>query len=174
MAETLGWPEQTIVVNLQGDEPLLPGRWLSRMAELLDGEPRAGIATLATPVQNAADIANPMWSRSSPTRKGSPSISAARPYPGCEIATACPATFALGRAGSCAPTSRPLRLSCGRADPRWHGVPLRPSKQAEALEQLRALYLGIRIRVETTTETSGHGVDTAADLEAVATILRAR
>ena len=63
VAQSLGWTEQTIVVNLQGDEPLLPGVWLTRIAQLLAQEPRAGIATLATPCRTQRTLQIPMWSR---------------------------------------------------------------------------------------------------------------
>ncbi|MFT3928186.1 MAG: 3-deoxy-manno-octulosonate cytidylyltransferase [Myxococcales bacterium] len=173
VAQTLGWPEQTIVVNLQGDEPLLPGRWLARIASLLDRETRAGIATLATPVTNPVDIGNPNVVKVVLDQESFALYFSRAPIPWVRDSYAAPGGFSLGHD---VPVLRHLGLYAYRvgALTRVASSPLAALERAEALEQLRALHLGIRICVEVTTESLGHGVDTASDLEAVAAILRAR
>jgi len=173
VAQALGWPEQTIVVNLQGDEPLLPGRWLASIAALLEGEPRAGIATLATPVKQDADIANPNVVKVVTDHEGFALYFSRAPIPWVRDGYGLPAAFALP---SDVPVLRHLGLYAYRVGAlvRVAKSPVAALERAEALEQLRALYLGIRIRVEVTSESLGHGVDTAADLEAVAAVLRKR
>ena len=53
------FPSDTIVVNLQGDEPLVDPALLARVAVALDGHEQAGIATLATPIRTARDAFDP-------------------------------------------------------------------------------------------------------------------
>ena len=174
VAQSLGWAEDIIVVNLQGDEPLLPGVWLARIAQLLANEPRAGIATLATPVQSSADIANPNVVKVVTDREGFALYFSRAPIPWARDAYRLPDQFPL--LADQVPVLRHLGLYAYRVGALVQVArsPLAAIEQAEALEQLRALYLGIRIRVETTSESLGHGVDTASDLEKVAAILGAR
>ena len=58
-ATNAGWGPQDIVVNLQGDEPLLPPALLRQVAGLLEQDPGAAIATLATPVRSRAEYLDP-------------------------------------------------------------------------------------------------------------------
>jgi 3-deoxy-manno-octulosonate cytidylyltransferase (CMP-KDO synthetase) len=172
VARVLGWPEEAVVVNLQGDEPLLPGRWLSRMAELLASEPSAGIATLATPIQNSEDIPNPNVVKVVTDHRGFALYFSRAAIPWFRDAYRQPSEFPLVHGG--VPVLRHLGLYAYRVSAlaRISNAPAAGLEQAEALEQLRALFLGIRIRVEVTSESLGRGVDTAEDLEAVAEILR--
>jgi 3-deoxy-manno-octulosonate cytidylyltransferase (CMP-KDO synthetase) len=173
VARKLGWPEDVVVVNLQGDEPLLPGRWLAHIAKLLEDEPRAGIATLATPVQADSDIANPNVVKVVTDREGFALYFSRAPIPWVRDGYRMPSHFALTPEF---PVLRHLGLYAYRvgALTKVAESPIAAIERAEALEQLRALHLGIRIKVEVTTESLGHGVDTAADLAAVAAILGAR
>ena len=125
-------------------------------------------------MQNAADIANPNVVKVVTDREGFALYFSRAPIPWARDSYRLPDEFPLlpGKV----PVLRHLGLYAYRV-----GALLEVARssvaaleQAEALEQLRALYLGIRIRVETTSESLGHGVDTASDLEAVAAILRAR
>jgi 3-deoxy-D-manno-octulosonate cytidylyltransferase len=59
LARTQGWDERQIVVNVQGDEPLLPPELIRQAAGILERFPEADIATLATPVESAADFLDP-------------------------------------------------------------------------------------------------------------------
>ncbi len=170
VAEQLGWPADVIVVNLQGDEPLLPGRWLARVAELLSAEPSAGIATLATPVQHESDIVNPNVVKVVTDQRGFALYFSRAPIPWVRDGYRLPTEFPLAEG---VPVLRHLGLYAYRvgALTQIAESSLAALERAEALEQLRALYLGIRIRVEVTTENLGHGVDTEADLAAVSAIL---
>jgi len=53
VAQARGWPDDTIVVNVQGDEPFLPPRLIDQVAGLLEKDPTSAIATLATPIDMA-------------------------------------------------------------------------------------------------------------------------
>ena len=59
VAETLGWDERTVVVNVQGDEPFMPPALIEQAAELLLGDESAGIATLGTPIQSIEEFRDP-------------------------------------------------------------------------------------------------------------------
>ena len=170
VAERLGWASDVIVVNLQGDEPLLPGRWLARIAKLLSAEPGAGIATLATPIHDERDIANPNVVKLVTDQRGFALYFSRAPIPWVRDGYRLPAEFPLAEG---VPVLRHLGLYAYRVGALTEIAksPLAALERAEALEQLRALYLGIRIRVEVTSESLGHGVDTEADLAAVAAIL---
>lgn len=58
-AEKLGWTDDTIIVNLQGDEPLLPSDYIRQVAFTLANQNQAGIATLAARIDEADEIFNP-------------------------------------------------------------------------------------------------------------------
>src|SRR5699024_2059387 len=57
-AERLGWPDDTIVVNLQGDEPFAPAAGIRAVAELLAGD-AAPMATLTAPITSARELFDP-------------------------------------------------------------------------------------------------------------------
>ena len=59
VAEKLGWSDDTIIVNLQGDEPLLPADYIRQVAHALANQTQAGIATLAANIHEADEIFNP-------------------------------------------------------------------------------------------------------------------
>jgi 3-deoxy-manno-octulosonate cytidylyltransferase (CMP-KDO synthetase) len=59
LAARLAWPEDEVVVNVQGDEPLLPATLVRQVAELLDSHRDAGIATLVTPIEALGEFLDP-------------------------------------------------------------------------------------------------------------------
>ena len=59
VAEKFGWSDDTIIVNLQGDEPLLPADYIRQVAHALANQTQAGIATLAANIHEADEIFNP-------------------------------------------------------------------------------------------------------------------
>src|SRR5690606_6570258 len=56
VATRLGWPDTRIVVNVQGDEPLVPPELIAQVAKLLAAHPDAAIATLTTPIQHPGEL----------------------------------------------------------------------------------------------------------------------
>ena len=58
-ADRLGWSDDALVVNLQGDEPLMPAACLDQIAALLDGDKRAAAASLYWPISDAEEAADP-------------------------------------------------------------------------------------------------------------------
>jgi 3-deoxy-manno-octulosonate cytidylyltransferase (CMP-KDO synthetase) len=164
VARVLRWPPETIVVNLQGDEPMLPGRLVARAAALLRAHPDAGIATLAAPISDPADAFNPNVVKVVLDRRQFALYFSRAPIPWLR------GHFALGRLPGELPAEAPLLRHVGLYSYRvaalslLAGSPATALERAEALEQLRALWLGIGIFVEVTRDELGRGVDTAEDL----------
>lgn len=158
VADLLDWPDEQIVVNLQGDEPSMPAALINQCALLLE-DATADIATLASPLLNDEDFDNPnvvkvirnthdhaiYFSRAA--------IPFARETQNRQIATA----SALHHHGIYAYRCGVLRRF----------VDAEPSdlEICEQLEQLRALSLGMTIAVGVPSVRPGGGVDTAEDLQ---------
>jgi 3-deoxy-manno-octulosonate cytidylyltransferase (CMP-KDO synthetase) len=172
VAERLAWPADAIVVNLQGDEPFVGPELLARVAAGLEAYAEAGIATLATPIEAPSDVFDPNLVKVVRDARGFARYFSRAPIPwvrGAFAASGAPPD-ALPRD---VPFLRHLGLYAYRA-----GTLLRLAKaepcaveQAEALEQLRALHLGIGIHVAVIEGAPGHGVDTEEDLQRVAAML---
>jgi 3-deoxy-manno-octulosonate cytidylyltransferase (CMP-KDO synthetase) len=179
-AVALQLADDAIVVNVQGDEPLLAPVLVARMAELLASRPEAAIATACHPIHDAAEAFNPNVVKVVLDRAGFALYFSRATIPWARDA------FGALRAGA-APTQLPDRLPDGLPIYRHYGLYayragfLRrfptlapaPIERFEALEQLRALWHGERIVVEVTAGTPAPGVDTPEDLERVRTLYRA-
>ncbi len=173
VAETRGWADDEIIVNLQGDEPLIPPAYIKEVALALGNQQQAGIATLAAEITDSEEIFNPNavkvvlnhkgyalyfsraaipWDRNAFSAKGG-APSHAMPY--------------LRHIGMYAYTVKFLKDYCS-----WQASEL---EAVESLEQLRILWYGQQILVKTVAKAPEAGVDTQADLERVErVILKAR
>ncbi|MEE9310002.1 MAG: 3-deoxy-manno-octulosonate cytidylyltransferase [Cocleimonas sp.] len=159
-----GWDDDTIVVNLQGDEPLTPIGNLKQVATNLANNPEASIATLATPLSNNEEYKDPNVVKVVSDKNGMAlyfsraSIPFQRDEDGAQVSD-----FAL----------RHIGIYAYRAGYLKSFAEMEPCKieQLEKLEQLRAMWHGARIHVAVADEVPGHGVDTEADLIAVENIL---
>jgi len=161
----------TVVVNLQGDEPLLKPDLVSLVARALVLRPRAGVATVATPITDIDDVFDPSVVKVVVDHSGLAVTFSRAPVPwvrdlfqGPEPPTALPdwPTF-LRHVGLYA-----YRVSTLRTITAQPPVPL---EQAESLEQLRALWLGIPIQVAVVDEAPAHSVDTPADVAVTESML---
>ena len=165
VVEKQGWSDDVIIVNLQGDEPAIPPEQLDALAELLEANPDAGIATVGTPIHSADEWFDPSVVKLVRNAAGSAMYFSRAPIPWVRDAFAhgqpneLPSTGALRHLGMYAYRAGTLR--------RFAALPPSPLELAERLEQLRALEAGIRIVVSVVEEPPGHGVDTPADLERV-------
>jgi 3-deoxy-manno-octulosonate cytidylyltransferase (CMP-KDO synthetase) len=162
-AQQLRWPDDAIVVNLQGDEPFAPASGIREVARALD-EGDAPMATLATPVDNAAQLFDPNTVKVVRDASGHALYFSRAPLPWARDA------FARGR--EALPHGLPFLRHIGIYAYRagflkvFSGLPPTPLEHAESLEQLRALEHGYRIAVRIAPETFPAGVDTEADLAA--------
>ncbi len=165
VCDALGWNDDRIVVNLQGDEPTMPAALIDQCATLLANS-AADIATLASPLTSQQDFENPNVVKVITAANGDAIYfsRAAIPYAR-DAATGGEASrHALHHHGIYAYRCGVLRRLVS-AEPAGIEV-------CEQLEQLRALSLGMTIRVAVPVERPGVGVDTEADLEFAATALQ--
>ena len=168
VAARLGWPEDDIVVNVQGDEPLLDPALVARVAAALAADPVAAMATAAHPMHDAAEFFNPNVVKVVCDRQGRAHYFSRAPIPWARDA------FALGRdrlPGGFAPL-RHIGLYAYRVAflRQYAGLAPAPTEQWESLEQLRALWHGFPIRVVEWAAAPAPGVDTAEDLQRVRAI----
>lgn len=172
VAERMGWSDEQIVVNVQGDEPLIDPALIRQVADDLAANPRAGIATLAVRIHTAAELFDPHAVKVVFDAEGYALYFSRAPIPWDRDA------FASTREeiSELAPHYRHIGLYAYRAGFLKHYAELPPAavEKAESLEQLRALWNGVPIHVSVTDTPPGHGVDTPADLDKVRAIMAAR
>ena len=157
-----GWPDDAIVVNLQGDEPFAPATGIREVARAL-AQDAAPMATLATPITEAHELFDPNVVKLVRSADGHALYFSRAPLPWARDA------FAVERdmlpAGL--PFLRHIGIYAYRAGflHRYTQLERTPLEQAEALEQLRVLEHGHRIAVRLTPEPFPPGIDTQADLD---------
>lgn len=162
-AALAGWPEDTIVVNLQGDEPFAPAAGIAQVAAVLAAG-GARIATLASPIDDAATLFDPNVVKVVRGEDGRALYFSRAPVPWPRDA------FARDR-GALPPGAgwwRHIGLYAYRvADLRaFAALPPAPLERIEALEQLRALEAGWPVAVAPAVAAFPPGVDTPEDLAA--------
>lgn len=164
------WPETDIVVNVQGDEPLIPPALIRQVAALLESDPRASIATLATPVESLAEFLDPNAVKVVVDAKGRALYFSRAPIPwnrdGAPAGLASPRTFAGAR--------RHVGIYAYRVGALRRLASMAPTvlEKSEKLEQLRALENDLVIRVADAAERPGPDVNTAEDLERASGLMR--
>jgi len=167
-AQTLGWADDAIVVNLQGDEPLAPVSGIRAVAAALAGSD-APMATLATRIASAEELSDPNCVKVVCDAAGHALYFSRAPVPWPREA------FARDRTALPAglPFLRHIGIYAYRAGflRRFAALPRTPLEQIESLEQLRALEHGFAIAVREAPEPFPPGVDTADDLRRVERIL---
>jgi 3-deoxy-manno-octulosonate cytidylyltransferase (CMP-KDO synthetase) len=170
VVETLGWRDDVLVVNLQGDEPLMPAALIDQVASDLAAHEVAAITTLAYPLETSENETDPHIVKVVLDREGYALYFSRAPIPWHRD----PSETGSGIDGV-NPVLHHLGLYAYRAGFLRHFRELRhaPLELFEKLEQLRALWHGYRIHVGITTRVPGPGVDTAEDLERVGRLLAA-
>ncbi len=165
VCDLLDWPDDLIVVNLQGDEPAMPAGLIDQCASLLQ-QGNADIATLASPLMSQEDVDNPNVVKVVCNDDGDALYfsRAAIPYPRAPESRDAARQAALHHHGIYAYRCGVLR--------RLVNEPPSQLEICEQLEQLRALSLGMTIRVGIPSTRPGAGVDTEEDLAVAATQLR--
>src|SRR5690606_2983414 len=159
----LNWPDDAVVVNVQGDEPLMPPVLIRQAAELLLADADAGIATLGTPIVNREELQNPNVVKPVTDAAGHALYFSRAPIPWERDNTT---GFQSAR--------RHIGIYAYRAATlqQFTALPPAPLETLEKLEQLRALWHGLMIKVADAVETPGRGVDTMEDAQAVEALLR--
>ena len=164
-ATLLGLPDEAIVVNVQGDEPLIEPNSIDAVAQLLHDQTACSMSTLADPITHLEEWHSPhcvkvvldaqsqamYFSRASIPHFRGGSAEQLPPYP------------VYRHVGLYAYRCGFLKL--------YPTLSPAPAEQAEALEQLRVLWHGYRIAVHISQKPSAAGVDTQADLDRVRALL---
>jgi len=170
VVQIMQWPEDTLVVNLQGDEPLMPPSLIRQVAETLASHAVAEMATLAVPLHDREQLFDTHTVKVVMDRHG----------------------YALYFSRASIPWKRDLYSSNVTPQASWldgvyrhlgiyayragflsgyASLPVSPIERMESLEQLRVLWDGDRIAVGVAKETPLAGVDTADDLARVVQVL---
>lgn len=172
VARLRGWEPERIVVNVQGDEPLLPPALIRQVAGLLAAHAEAALATLAAPIEALAEFLDPNVVKVVADTQGRALYFSRAPVPwdraGAGHGLASQRRFTGAR--------RHIGLYAYRAAAlqRLAALPPTPLERCEKLEQLRALENGLAIQVADALERPGPGVDTPEDAAAVAELLAHR
>lgn len=165
VADQLGWNDKDIVVNVQGDEPLLDPALIEAVAAALHGDPDAAMATAAHPIGAAADMFNPNVVKVVCDLRGRALYFSRAPIPWDRD------RFADKRDDLPAdlPAQRHIGLYAYRVSflRRFGQLAVSPLERCESLEQLRALWHGYPIHVVSVDHPPAPGVDTPEDLERV-------
>ncbi len=178
-ARLLGLPEDRIVVNVQGDEPLIPPALVRAVAARLAQAPDCAIATAAHPIDDVDAYLDPNVVKVVCDREQRALYFSRAPVPFERDALAgfpgrLPQRLPFGLSGSGLPL-RHIGLYAYRAAflDAFPGLARSPLETLESLEQLRALWHGYRIAVLLTPHAPPGGVDTPEDLERVRAALSA-
>jgi len=180
VVEQHDWPDDTIVVNVQGDEPLMPPELIRAVAEHLHSHPECAIATACHALHDEASLRNPNIVKTVLDQHGNALYfsrapipwprDAFRVLPSSEERDDCPSSprgeVGRGELPAGLPVLRHIGIYAYRAGfLRAYGQ-LAPAaiEHFEALEQLRALYYGYKIGVVIADRAPPAGVDTEQDL----------
>lgn len=163
--ELLGLPDEALVVNVQGDEPLLPPALIDEVAKVLAERPEASMGTAAHAIHALEEFTNPNVVKVVMDARQIALYFSRAPIPWWRDGQQNGGFQAL-------PSPAPLRhigIYSYRAGflRQFPQLPPAPIETLESLEQLRALWHGHRIAVHVTEAAPGPGVDTPADLERV-------
>ena len=165
VAQLLSLKPTDVVVNVQGDEPLIPPELINHVALTLLTHPLAAIATAAVVIEDASEIASPHVVKVVLNQAGEAMYFSRSAIPFCRDVPAESTKLA-----STKPTyHRHLGIYAYRANflLAYSKLTVAPPEVAESLEQLRALWHGYQIQVCIANEAPPAGVDTPEDLERV-------
>ncbi|HEY3860081.1 MAG TPA: 3-deoxy-manno-octulosonate cytidylyltransferase [Gammaproteobacteria bacterium] len=161
VVERLGFDDEELVVNLQGDEPMMPPANIEQVARLLESD--ADMSTLCTPIHDHAEFINPNVVKVVADGRGRALYFSRAPIP-----------WNRDGAGELHEALRHIGIYGYRAEAlkRLSVAPPCELEQLEKLEQLRALWLGMSIAVGVARQVPGPSVDTPEDLLRVAALTR--
>ncbi len=159
-----GWGDDEIIVNVQGDEPLIDPRLIREVARNLADHPEAAIATASHAIQDKVSVFNPNIVKVVTDKNGYALYFSRAPIPYARDAYAAGQEVPPGL-----PVQRHIGIYAYRAGFLKTYSQLAPAviETFEALEQLRVLWHGYRISVAVTEHAPAAGVDTPEDLERV-------
>lgn len=163
VASRLQLSDDAIVVNVQGDEPLIPAELITQVAETLAQHPTADIATAALAIEDLAEVNNPNVVKVAMSQSGQALYFSRAPIP-----------FSRDPQKYQAKCFRHIGMYAYKAGflKEFSKLAPAPIEEAESLEQLRAMWYGYTIQVLITDAAPPPGVDTAEDLERVRQVFK--
>jgi 3-deoxy-manno-octulosonate cytidylyltransferase (CMP-KDO synthetase) len=165
VSRQLDWGEEEVVINVQGDAPLVAAASIQHVAQLLFDSPTAAMATLCVPLADAQEYTDPNVVKVTFSQAGKALYFSRAPIPAAGHTATAGNTVTgwrhLGIYGY-----RVAALRCISAAPPCE------LELTERLEQLRALWLGYDIRIAVDENATAPDVDTAADLELVEALMQ--
>ena len=169
VARTRGWPQDDVVVNVQGDEPLIPPALIGQVAALLQAHPRADVGTLATPITSVEELLDPNAVKVVTDPSGRALYFSRAPIPWNRDS----APLGLASQRDCGGARRHVGLYAYRVGSLLRLAQLPPGalEAREKLEQLRALEHGLAVYIAEALEAPGPDVNTLADLERVTALV---
>ncbi len=176
LAEAARLTDAEIVINVQGDEPLVDPDGIDAAVDGLARDPGLDIATLSLPLRDVEEMLSPSVVKVVCDARGEALYFSRSPIPlvrqgaSPDLRAAAAAAVALGLARKHVGIYVYRRSSLLR----FAALPPSPLEAAEGLEQLRALENGMRIRVVEQEGAAGPAVDTAEDLERVRALMAAK
>jgi 3-deoxy-manno-octulosonate cytidylyltransferase (CMP-KDO synthetase) len=161
VARLRGFDADAVVVNLQGDEPLMPSAVIASVAAAAGAEPRCDIATAIAPIQSVAEFLDPNCVKALSSRTDRALYFSRAPVPWPRE------TMAAGARPTLEHAWRHIGIYAYRVRSLLEFAALPPTKleEIEKLEQLRALEHGMSIRLVRLAQAPPAGIDTAEDLE---------
>jgi 3-deoxy-manno-octulosonate cytidylyltransferase (CMP-KDO synthetase) len=169
VAQLCAWSADTIIVNLQGDEPLIPPEYIRNLANALAAQNQAACATLAAAIEDSEEIFNPNAVKVVLDRNGHALYFSRAPIPWERGRF----SSAGGEPSGAMPYLRHIGMYAYTVDflNRYIAWDASPLEAVESLEQLRILWQGDKILVKVVDKTPPAGVDTAEDLARVERVL---
>jgi 3-deoxy-manno-octulosonate cytidylyltransferase (CMP-KDO synthetase) len=170
IAQQGGWGEDDVVVNLQGDEPLMPPELVHQVAALLEAHPEAAIATLATRISSVQVLMDSNAVKVVTDKAGRALYFSRAPIPFGRDSAPAGIVSQRGYQGA----RRHIGLYAYRVSAlrRLSLLPPTQLELLEKLEQLRALEYGMEIRVADAIAQPGPDVNTPEDLARVTLLMK--
>ncbi len=158
------WPDDTVIVNLQGDEPLTPPAVINQVAHNLQDYQAAGIATLCSPIESSDDFINPNVVKVVFDNRGQALYFSRAPIPWPRESNTQKPQSAFRHIGIYAYRAGFLR--------HWSSMQESSLEHLEKLEQLRAMQEGVIIHVAEACQVPPHGVDTPQQLKDIEKLMK--
>jgi len=168
-ASKMGWADGQLVVNLQGDEPLMPPACLDQVAALLEQRPDCEVASLYWPIKEAAEVQNPNAVKVVTDSQNRALYFSRAPIPYARAYASIDAALAAGIEWKRHLGLYAYRLSALR---RYTACVPTPLETSERLEQLRILEQGGQIAMAAACEFIPAGIDTPHDLQRVRELIQ--
>ncbi len=174
VVEQQQWDDKTIIVNVQGDEPLVSPQHIELVAAALEQNLQAGLATLATPLELESEVFDPNIVKVVMDARGNALYFSRAAIPWSREAFTETTAHNISKLPQGSQSQehgwfRHIGMYAYRADTlkQYMSMSACMLEQTESLEQLRILYHGIKIHVTLVHDQPGHGVDVEADIAKV-------